>query len=159
MLEKKNVISKLGDNATLSCIFNKNNLQLKNLRLYWQIADDSYQEKCSVVHILMSGQEDNRNQCIRFKNRTQLFWDRLEHGDFSLLLLNVSQSDRNTYRCIVQNTTEYSKVIYQAEVALSLAGKNLCHFSQILISAFQICAISILYLSTPLTLKQTFALC
>ncbi|KAF4797790.1 hypothetical protein TURU_069285 [Turdus rufiventris] len=121
VLEKKNVISKLGDNATLSCIFNKNNLQLKNLRLYWQIADDSYQEKCSVVHILMSGQEDNRNQCIRFKNRTQLFWDRLEHGDFSLLLLNVSQSDRNTYRCIVQNTTEYSKVIYQAEVALSLA--------------------------------------
>ncbi|XP_032909189.1 ICOS ligand [Catharus ustulatus] len=121
VLEKKNVISKLGDNATLSCIFNKNNLELKNLRLYWQIADDSYQEKCSVVHILMSGQEDNRNQCIRFKDRTQLFWDRLEHGDFSLLLLNVSQSDRNTYKCIVQNTTEYSKVIYQAEVVLSLA--------------------------------------
>ncbi|KAL2310391.1 hypothetical protein Nmel_002041, partial [Mimus melanotis] len=118
---EKNIISKLGDNATLSCIFKENNLQLKNLRVYWQIADGSYKEKCSVVHALMSGQEDNSNQCIRFKDRTRLFWDRLEHGDFSLLLLNVSQHDRNTYRCIVQNTTEYSKVIYQTEVALSLA--------------------------------------
>ncbi|XP_005037293.1 PREDICTED: ICOS ligand [Ficedula albicollis] len=119
-LEQTNIISKLGDNATLSCIFNRNNLQLKNLRVYWQIAD-SYQKTCSVVHALMSGQEDNSKQCILFKDRTQLFWDRLEHGDFSLLLLNVSQRDRNTYKCIVQNTTEYSKVIYQAEVVLSLA--------------------------------------
>ncbi|NXO63364.1 ICOSL protein, partial [Phainopepla nitens] len=120
-LEKKNIISKLGDNATLSCIYNKKNLQLKNLRVYWQIADDSYQEKCSVVHALMSGQEDNSNQCIHFKDRTQLFWDRLENGDFSLLLLNVSQSDRHTYKCVVQETTEYPKVIHQAEVVLSLA--------------------------------------
>ncbi|NWI02858.1 ICOSL protein, partial [Tichodroma muraria] len=120
-LEKKSIISKLGDNATLSCIYNKNNLQLKNLRVYWQIADDSYQEKCSVVHALMSGQEDNSNQCIRFKDRTQLFWDRLENGDFSLLLLNVSQSDRHTYKCVVQETIEYPKVIHQAEVVLSLA--------------------------------------
>ncbi|NXA73634.1 ICOSL protein, partial [Thryothorus ludovicianus] len=119
--EKMNIISKPGDNATLSCIYNKNNLQLKNLRIYWQIADASFQEKCSVVHALMSGQEDNSKQCIHFKDRTQLFWDRLENGDFSLLLLNVSQSDRHTYKCVVQDTTEYPKVIYQTEVVLSLA--------------------------------------
>ncbi|NWI42705.1 ICOSL protein, partial [Picathartes gymnocephalus] len=121
-LEKKNIISKLGDNATLSCIHNEKDLQLKNLRVYWQIADDSYQEKCSVVHALISGQDDNRNQCIRFKDRTRLFWDRLENGDFSLLLLNVSQSDGHTYKCIVQETTEHPKVIHQAEVVLSLAA-------------------------------------
>ncbi|NWR03521.1 ICOSL protein, partial [Paradoxornis webbianus] len=121
-LEEKNIISKLGDNATLSCIYNKKNLQLKNLRVYWQIADDSYQEKCSVVHALISGQDDNRSQCIRFKNRTQLFWDRLEDGDFSLLLLNVSQSDGHTYKCIVLEKTEVPVVIHQAEVVLSLAA-------------------------------------
>ncbi|NXO87310.1 ICOSL protein, partial [Sitta europaea] len=120
-LEKKNIISKLGDNATLSCTFNENNLQLKNLRVYWQIADVSYQENCRVVHALMSGQEDNSKQCIHFKDRTQLFWDRLENGDFSLLLINVSQSDRHTYKCVVQETTGYPKVIHQAEVGLSLA--------------------------------------
>ncbi|NXP85797.1 ICOSL protein, partial [Passerina amoena] len=122
-VEKKNIISKLGDNVTLSCIYNeKKPLQLKNLRVYWQIADDSYQEKCSVVHALISGQDDNSNQCIRFKDRTQLFWDRLENGDFSLLLLNVSQSDGHTYKCIVQEKTEHPKVIHQAEVVLSLAA-------------------------------------
>ncbi|NXR74972.1 ICOSL protein, partial [Pycnonotus jocosus] len=121
-LEKKNIISKLGDNVTLSCIYNQKTLQLKSLRVYWQIADDSYQEKCSVVHALISGQDDNRKQCIHFKNRTQLFWDRLEEGDFSLLLLNVSQSDGHTYKCIVQEKTEITKVIHEAEVVLSLAA-------------------------------------
>ncbi|NXE37902.1 ICOSL protein, partial [Ptilorrhoa leucosticta] len=121
-LEKKDIISKLGDNATLSCIYNKKDLQLKNLRVYWQIADDSYQGKCSVVHALISGQDNNSNQCIHFKDRTQLFWDRLENGDFSLLLLNVSQRDKHTYKCVVQEKTEYTRVIHQAEVVLSLAA-------------------------------------
>ncbi|NXB40334.1 ICOSL protein, partial [Eulacestoma nigropectus] len=120
-LEKKNIISKLGDNATLSCIYNERDLQLKNLRVYWQIADDDA-GKCSVVHALISGQDNNSNQCIHFKDRTQLFWDRLENGDFSLLLLNVSQSDRHTYKCVVQEKTEYTQVIHQAEVVLSLAA-------------------------------------
>ncbi|NXU16422.1 ICOSL protein, partial [Pardalotus punctatus] len=121
-LEKKNIISKPGDNATLSCIYNKRDLQLKNLRVYWQIADDSVQRKCLVVHALISGQDNNSNQCIHFKDRTQLFWDRLENGDFSLLLLNVSQSDRHTYKCVVQEKTEFTRVIHQAEVVLSLAA-------------------------------------
>ncbi|NXK65556.1 ICOSL protein, partial [Sylvietta virens] len=120
--EKKNIISKLGDNATLSCIYHKSNLPLKNLRVYWQIADDSYQEKCSVVHVMISGQDNNTNQCIRFRDRTHLFWDRLENGDFSLLLLNVSQSDGHTYRCVVLQITEVAKVIHQAVVVLSLAA-------------------------------------
>ncbi|NWW06001.1 ICOSL protein, partial [Oreocharis arfaki] len=120
-LEKKHVISKLGDNATLSCIYNKRDLELKNLRVYWQIADDD-QGKCSVVHALISGQDNNSNQCVHFKDRTELFWDRLKNGDFSLLLLNVSQTDGHTYKCVVQEKTEYTRVIHQAEVVLSLAA-------------------------------------
>ncbi|NXG13234.1 ICOSL protein, partial [Grallaria varia] len=118
-LEKKNIISKVGDNATLSCIYQKRDLQLENLRVYWQIVD---REKCSVVHVLMSGRDNYSNQCIHFKNRTQLFWDRLENGDFSLLLLNVSQNDKHTYKCVVQETNEFTKVVHQTEVVLSLAA-------------------------------------
>ncbi|NWR84199.1 ICOSL protein, partial [Furnarius figulus] len=118
-LEKKNIISKLGDNATLSCIYKRRDLQLRNLRVYWQIAD---REKCSVVHALISGRDNYSNQCIHFRNRTQLFWDRLENGDFSLLLLNVSQSDKHTYKCIVQEKNEFTRVVHQEEVVLSLAA-------------------------------------
>ncbi|XP_026702193.1 ICOS ligand [Athene cunicularia] len=114
------IVSKLGDNATLSCIYRGRELYLKNLRVYWQIADD--QEECSVVHALISGQDNESEQCIHFKNRTQLFWDRLENGDFSLLLLNVSQSDKHTYKCVVMQKTEYTKMVHQAEVVLSLAA-------------------------------------
>lgn len=158
-LEEKIIVSKLGDNATLSCIYRGRELHLKNLRVYWQIADD--QEECSVVHALISGQDNESEQCIHFKNRTQLFWDRLENGDFSLLLLNVSQSDERRYKCVVLQKTEYTKVIHRAEVVLSLAGKKLCPlqiFAQILVPAFHIHAISILHLSMTLTLKRTSAL-
>ncbi|XP_025931237.1 ICOS ligand [Apteryx mantelli] len=119
--EEKFIISKLGDNAKLSCIYPlKGKFHLNNLRVYWQVADD--QEKCSVVHALISGQDNESEQCIHFKNRTQLLWDRLENGDFSLLLLNVSQSDQRTYKCIVLQKTEYTKMIHQEEVVLSLAA-------------------------------------
>ncbi|XP_010144379.1 PREDICTED: ICOS ligand-like, partial [Buceros rhinoceros silvestris] len=119
-LEEKIIVSKLGDNATLSCIYREKELRLKNLRVYWQIADD--QEECSVVHALISSQDNESEQCIHFKNRTRLFWDKLESGDFSLLLLNVSQSDEHRYKCVVQEKIEYPKVIHRAEVVLSLAA-------------------------------------
>ncbi|KAM9388274.1 ICOS ligand [Phaethornis superciliosus] len=118
-LEEKILVSKLGDNATLSCIYPERELHLKNLWVYWQIDD---QEECSVVHAMISGQDSESEQCIHFKNRTQLFWDRLEHGDFSLLLLNVSQSDEHTYKCVVLQKTEYTRMIHQAKVVLSLAA-------------------------------------
>ncbi|KFO76162.1 ICOS ligand, partial [Cuculus canorus] len=114
------IVGKPGDNATLSCVYQEREVLLKNLRVYWQIADD--QEECSVVHALISGRDNESEQCIHFKNRTQLFWDRLENGDFSLLLLNISKSDEHTYKCVVLQKTEYTKVIHQAKVVLSLAA-------------------------------------
>lgn len=100
-------------------------MHLESLRVYWQIADD--QDRCPVVHALISGQDNESEQCIHFKNRTRLFWDRLEEGNFSLLLLNVTQSDEHMYKCVVLQKSEYTKMIHQANVALSLAGKNSYH--------------------------------
>ncbi|NXW65683.1 ICOSL protein, partial [Eurystomus gularis] len=117
-LEETIIASKPGDNATLNCIYQGRKLQLQNLRVYWQIAD----QECAVVHALISGQDNESEQCVRFKNRTQLFWDRLENGDFSLLLLNVSQSDAHKYKCVVMEKNEYTRMIHQAEVVLSLAA-------------------------------------
>ncbi|NXN98330.1 ICOSL protein, partial [Rhinopomastus cyanomelas] len=114
------IISRPGDNATLSCIYHGGELHLKNLRVYWQINDD--RERCSVVHAFISGQDNESEQCSHFRNRTRLFWDRLENGDFSLLLLNVSQSDEHTYECVVLQKAEYTKRVHQAKVVLSLAA-------------------------------------
>ncbi|POI35075.1 hypothetical protein CIB84_001173 [Bambusicola thoracicus] len=118
-LEK--IISKPGDNATLSCIYPKREFSLDSLRVYWQIATDEDSELCSVVHALISGQDNESLQCSQFKNRTQLLWDKLGDGDFSLLLFNVRQSDEHTYQCVVMQTTEYTRVIHQEQVVLSLA--------------------------------------
>ncbi|XP_068011250.1 ICOS ligand isoform X2 [Melanerpes formicivorus] len=117
-LEEK-IVSKPGDKAMLSCIYRGRELQLESLRVYWQIAN---QEACSVVHALIDGKNDESTQCAHFKNRTHLFWDRLGEGNFSLLLLNVSHSDEHTYKCVVMQKKEYTEVIHQAKVVLSLAA-------------------------------------
>ncbi|NXJ08693.1 ICOSL protein, partial [Odontophorus gujanensis] len=119
-LEK--IVSKPGDNAMLSCIYPGEELSLNSLRVYWQIADDEDKEPCQVVHALISGQDNESLQCSQFKNRTQLLWDKLGDGNFSLLLFNVRQSDEHTYQCIVMHTTEYTKVIHQEQVVLNLAA-------------------------------------
>ncbi|XP_021262755.1 ICOS ligand [Numida meleagris] len=119
-LEK--IVSRPGDNATLSCIYSGREFSLNSLRVYWQIADDEDEEPCSVVHALISGQDNESLQCSQFKNRTQLLWDKLGDGNFSLLLFNVRQSDEHTYQCVVMQTTEYTKVIHQEQVVLSLAA-------------------------------------
>lgn len=148
-LEK--IVSKPGDNVTLSCIYPGREFSLDNLRVYWQIADDEDTEPCSVVHALISGQDNESLQCSQFKNRTQLLWDKLGDGNFSLLLFNVRKSDERTYRCVVMQTIEYTRVIHQEQVVLSLAGKN-CYclhvFAQILILVVLVSAIFIVSLST-----------
>lgn len=81
-------------------------------------------------------------------------WDRLGEGDFSLLLLNVSQSDERKYKCVVLQTNEYTKVVHQAQVVLSLAGKNFYHlhvFAQDVTPFFPVSDISILYVNIPLS--------
>ncbi|XP_072200072.1 ICOS ligand [Excalfactoria chinensis] len=116
------IVSKPGDNVTLSCIYPGREFSLDSLRIYWQIDGDEDTELCSVVHALISGQDNESLQCNQFKNRTQLLWDKLEDGNFSLLLFNVRQSDVHTYQCVVMQTIEYTRVIHQEQVVLSLAA-------------------------------------
>uniref|UniRef100_A0A8V5FG68 Uncharacterized protein n=1 Tax=Melopsittacus undulatus TaxID=13146 RepID=A0A8V5FG68_MELUD len=117
---EKIIVSKLRENTTLSCIYRERELHLKDQWVYWQIDYDK--EECTVVHALISGQDNESEQCIHLKKRTQSFWDRLENGDFSLLLLNISQSDEHTYKCVVLEKAEYTSMVHQAEVVLSLAA-------------------------------------
>ncbi|XP_015739422.1 ICOS ligand [Coturnix japonica] len=119
-LEK--IVSKPGDNVTLSCIYAGREFSLDSLRIYWQIDGDEDTKSCSVVHALISGQDNESLQCSQFKNRTQLLWDKLGDGNFSLLLFNVRQGDEHTYKCVVMQTVEYTSVIHQEQVVLSLAA-------------------------------------
>uniref|UniRef100_A0A8C8S9T0 Ig-like domain-containing protein n=1 Tax=Pelusios castaneus TaxID=367368 RepID=A0A8C8S9T0_9SAUR len=91
---------------------------LSNLRVFWQTKDNS------VVHTLSSGHENVSQQSINFRNRTRLFQDKLEDGIFSLLLLNVSLRDENTYHCIVQKKDPFFQVIHKEDVVLKIAANN-----------------------------------
>ncbi|XP_019380903.1 PREDICTED: ICOS ligand [Gavialis gangeticus] len=120
-VEEKEVTSIVGNTAELRCIYSKENIDLSQLRIYWQIADDL--KTCSVVHALILGEDNQSDQCNNFKDRTRLLKDKLEDGDFSLLLLNITPRDEHTYRCIVQKKMDrVFKVDYDTAVVLRVAA-------------------------------------
>uniref|UniRef100_A0A8C8SAE0 Ig-like domain-containing protein n=1 Tax=Pelusios castaneus TaxID=367368 RepID=A0A8C8SAE0_9SAUR len=118
-MKEKQAISIIGNTAELSCIkASVEKFVLSNLRVFWQTKDNS------VVHTLSSGHENVSQQSINFRNRTRLFQDKLEDGIFSLLLLNVSLRDENTYHCIVQKKDPFFQVIHKEDVVLKIAANN-----------------------------------
>lgn len=122
-VEENEVTSIVGNTAELHCIYSKENIDLSQLRIYWQIADDL--KTCPVVHALILGEDNQSDQCNNFKDRTRLLKDKLEDGDFSLLLLNITPRDEHTYRCIVQKKMDkVFKVDYDTAVVLRVAGKE-----------------------------------
>ncbi|XP_025048866.1 myelin-oligodendrocyte glycoprotein-like [Alligator sinensis] len=86
-----------GDTAILPCANQTSEkLDMKKYSIYWQI-------ESSVVHFFHNGAESLNNQLKRYQNRTRLFLDQLEHGNFSLILSQVQHGDEAVYTCIYRN--------------------------------------------------------
>lgn len=67
-----------------------------DLRVFWQIADSH-----EVVHFYHQGQKKLQYQDPAYRNRTRLFTDQLQTGNYSLGLLSVSEHDNRTFECVV----------------------------------------------------------
>uniref|UniRef100_A0A7M4FG29 Ig-like domain-containing protein n=1 Tax=Crocodylus porosus TaxID=8502 RepID=A0A7M4FG29_CROPO len=86
-----------GDTAILPCANQTSEkLNMKKYSVYWQV-------ESSVVHFFHNGAESLNNQLKRYQNRTRLFLDQLEHGNFSLILSQVQHGDEAVYTCIYRN--------------------------------------------------------
>ncbi|XP_030060880.1 ICOS ligand-like [Microcaecilia unicolor] len=113
--EHPTVVGKVGKSAVLRCIITQPlNFSLDQLRVYWQTLDNK------VVYAFLSGDNGEKYQALEYQGRTQLFWDKLQEGNFSLLLSNLSLSDKQIYKCIVmKNETKYN-VIHEAFITLNV---------------------------------------
>nr|XP_033797427.1 ICOS ligand isoform X2 [Geotrypetes seraphini]XP_033797428.1 ICOS ligand isoform X2 [Geotrypetes seraphini] len=92
------------------------NFPLDHLRVYWQTLDNK------VVHTFLCGDNGKMYEALEYQGRSQLFWDKLQEGNFSLLLSNLSLSDNQIYKCIVMKNETKFIVIHEELITLNVGA-------------------------------------
>ncbi|XP_029434497.1 CD276 antigen-like isoform X2 [Rhinatrema bivittatum] len=115
--QQTEVVGTVGESAVLHCFFKlPPNFPLDRLRVYWQTPDDK------VVYALLSGANGDEFQASEYQGRARLWQEKLQEGDFSLLLSNLRLDDSQTYRCIVlMNETKF-EMKDQSSITLSVGA-------------------------------------
>ncbi|CAM4410273.1 uncharacterized protein LOC125643000 isoform X2 [Caretta caretta] len=103
-----------GDTVILPCaIKTSEKLNISNYSIYWQI------NTSVVVHLFYNGKDLLKDQSRRYHNRTRLFLDQLERGNFSLMLSGVEPADEEVYTCISRNKVTKTKDKYKVKLNVS----------------------------------------
>ncbi|XP_067874644.1 myelin-oligodendrocyte glycoprotein-like isoform X2 [Heterodontus francisci] len=106
----------LGEQVVLPCIY-KGNVPVSELQLIWWISNRE------ILHRFIDGNDDLIQQDPRFRNRTNLFKDQLEQGNWSLMISDLMQSDQNEYQCqIYKRIGEHYQWQQADSVHLSVTG-------------------------------------
>ncbi|XP_078060173.1 junctional adhesion molecule-like [Mustelus asterias] len=88
----------LGEQVVLPCTY-KGNVTISDLLGIWGTT------KGDILHRVVNGNDDLTQQDPRFRNRTKLFKDQLEQGNWSVLLSDLRESDQNQYQCQIYKRT------------------------------------------------------
>ncbi|KAI5619654.1 junctional adhesion molecule-like isoform X2 [Silurus asotus] len=85
----------LGDSVMLPC-FVETPLPVEDLEVEWKRTDSG-----SLVHLWQNGESRPESQNQRYHERAHFFSEEVAHGNFSLLLTNVTREDAGVYKCVV----------------------------------------------------------
>ncbi|XP_038670853.1 sodium channel subunit beta-4-like isoform X6 [Scyliorhinus canicula] len=106
----------LGEQVVLPCTY-KGNVPVSDLHVIWGIS------LFEILHKFVDGNDDLTEQDARFRNRTTLFKDQLEQGNWSVLISDLRKSDQNKYECqIYKKKEEVHYLLKSNEVHLSVTG-------------------------------------
>ncbi|XP_048476601.1 sodium channel subunit beta-4-like isoform X2 [Rhincodon typus] len=100
-----------GEQVVLPCTY-KGNVPVSDLWVMWRTLEDE------VLCEFFNGNDDLRKQEPQFRNRTNLFKDQLEHGNWSVLISDLGESDQDEYQCWIQKrmgvhfSLEHSDFVY-----------------------------------------------
>ncbi|XP_051980609.1 junctional adhesion molecule-like, partial [Xyrauchen texanus] len=85
----------LGGSVVLPCYVDKP-LTMEDLEVDWRRSDSE-----TLVHLYQDGESRPEVQQQDYHDRAHFFTDQIQHGNFSLLLNNVTAEDEGEYRCTV----------------------------------------------------------
>ncbi|XP_048450446.1 V-set domain-containing T-cell activation inhibitor 1-like isoform X1 [Rhincodon typus] len=82
----------LGEQVVLPCTY-KGNVSVSDLLVVWG------RHEREIVHQFVDGNDDLREQDPLFRNRTNLFKDQLEFGNWSVLIADLNKTDPGEFQC------------------------------------------------------------
>ncbi|XP_067874656.1 V-set domain-containing T-cell activation inhibitor 1-like isoform X2 [Heterodontus francisci] len=104
----------LGEHVVLPCVY-KENVPVSDFQVIWWIF------KRGVLHRFANGNDELALQDPRFRNRTNLFKDQLEQGNWSVMISDLRQSDQYKYVCQFYKRAD---VVFHQDVDLSVTERT-----------------------------------
>ncbi|XP_041032729.1 uncharacterized protein LOC121271073 [Carcharodon carcharias] len=99
----------LGEQIVLPCSY-KGNVPVSDLQVIWGIS------RSEILHKFVDGNDDLTEQDPRFRNRTKLFKDQLEQGNWSILISDLRKSDKKMYECQIYKKKEEVHYLVKSDV-------------------------------------------
>uniref|UniRef100_A0A674JTT4 Ig-like domain-containing protein n=1 Tax=Terrapene triunguis TaxID=2587831 RepID=A0A674JTT4_9SAUR len=105
------VTASLGGEAVLSCHLSPR-MSAENMEVGWLRSQDS-----EVVHLYHDGQDQNREQMLEYRGRTELLRDDITNGRVFLRIYDIQPSDNGQYKCFFQSSVFYKDALLELQVA------------------------------------------
>ncbi|KAI5102853.1 butyrophilin-like protein 2, partial [Silurus meridionalis] len=99
----------LGDSVMLPC-FVETPLPMEELEVEWNRIDSG-----SLVHLWQNGESRPESQNQRYHERAHFFSEEVAHGNFSLLLTNVTREDAGVYKCVIHTNQHSDETLIEME--------------------------------------------
>ncbi|XP_062405697.1 uncharacterized protein LOC134095982 isoform X2 [Sardina pilchardus] len=96
--------AQLGGSVLLPCSV-ETPLPLEELEVEWRRTDSDV-----LVHLFQEGEERPESQDYAYRGRAHFFTDKIAQGDYSLLLQNITSSDKGLYRCVVYSALDSREI-------------------------------------------------
>ncbi|XP_062859964.1 butyrophilin-like protein 2 [Trichomycterus rosablanca] len=99
----------LGGSVMLPC-YVETPLPMDELEVEWKRTD-------TLVHLWQNGQSEPESQNQDYRERAHFFSEEVKHGNFSLLLTNVTSKDAGVYRCVIYTGKESNEASIEIKEA------------------------------------------
>ncbi|XP_063050172.1 uncharacterized protein LOC134444927 [Engraulis encrasicolus] len=104
------LVAQLGGSVLLPCAA-ESPLPLEELEVEWRRADSG-----ALLHLFQEGEERPESQDQAYRGRAHFFPEKIARGDYSLLLENITVSDRTLFRCVVYTTLDSGETTCEIQV-------------------------------------------
>ncbi|XP_072471203.1 ICOS ligand-like isoform X2 [Notamacropus eugenii] len=108
----------VGGDVDLNCVSpGKKHFDLNKTLVYWQTKN----KPIVLLNAYMPGEDTSKYVHLKYQNRTSLSLEKMERGDFSLHLSNISIEDELEFACIVMNKSN-TEFFFSSIVNLRVAA-------------------------------------
>ncbi|GCC17309.1 hypothetical protein chiPu_0017520 [Chiloscyllium punctatum] len=98
----------LGEQVALPCTY-KGKGPVSHLWVIWKTP------KMETLYEFLDGSDDLSKQDPRFRNRTKLFKDQVEQGNWSVLISDLRETDQDEYRCYIHKRVSVRHFLEQRD--------------------------------------------